>query len=261
MRRVVGCRVPGGGLAGWRSGRLAEWPAGVEGVVADPGVPDGLNEAAAGVDGVFLLRGYAAEAGLLATVRSKPVAVLSASSAVLGHGGNAMAAYHLATERAAQASDCPWTIVRPCSLQSNLLRWRDQLTAGDTIRASFADVAVAMLDPRDIAEIVGSALADGGHDGRTYRLSGPEALTPADQVALLAAALDRPLVCDPIPDDETVARAGPDYGLALVQIFRDHPELETDVQPTVPDLLGRPAGSLASWIDAHRSSFPEPDLS
>ena len=106
------------------SRRDREWPAGVEGVVADPGVPDGLNEAAAGVDGVFLLSGYAAEAGLLSTVRGKPVAVLSASSAVLGDGGNAMAAYHLATERGVQASGCPGTIVRPCSLQSNLLRWR-----------------------------------------------------------------------------------------------------------------------------------------
>ena len=80
-----------------------------------------------------------------------------------------------------------------------------------------------MVDPHDIAEIVAAALVDGGHEGRTYRLSGPEALTPVDQVALLAEALDRPLTCDPIPDEETVAQAGPDYGPALVQIFRGHP--------------------------------------
>ena len=52
-----------------------------------------------------------------------------------------------------------------------------QLTAGDTIRASFADVAVAMVDPRDIAEVVAAALIGGGADERTYRLSGPQALT------------------------------------------------------------------------------------
>ena len=115
-----------------------------------------------------------------------------------------------------------------------------------------------MVDPHDIAEIVAAALVDGGHEGRTYRLSGPEALTPVDQVALLAEALDRPLTCDPIPDEETVAQAGPDYGPALVQIFRGHPELETDVQSTVPDLLGRPAGSLATWIATHRQSFVRP---
>ena len=33
------------------------------------------------------------------------------------------------------------------------------------------------VDPRDVAEVAAAALADDGHDGRAYTLTGPEAIT------------------------------------------------------------------------------------
>ena len=93
-----------------------------------------------------------------------------------------------------------------------------------------------------------------GHAGRTYRLSGPAALTPADQLALLAAALDRPLRLEALPDEArgTLPEA---YAEAIIEIFRGHPELERDVQPTVEQVLGRPPGPLAAWLDRNRGAF------
>ncbi len=49
-----------------------------------------------------------------------------------------------------------------------------------------------MVDPADIAAVAATALTQPGHAGQTYRLSGPEALTPAGQVEHLAAVLGRP---------------------------------------------------------------------
>lgn len=232
-----------------------DWPDGVEGFTGDPGDPDGLTAAAPGVTGVFLMSGYAAEAALLSALDSAHVVVLSSSSAPLGEHGNAMAGYHLASEKAVQACGHEWTVVRPCSFQSNLLRWRDQLEQDDVVRVPFGDVPTAMVDPADIAAVATAALTGDGHAGGTYRLSGPEALTPADQLALLAAALDRPLRLEAMPDDEVRGTLPEAYADAMIEIFRGHPGLEREVQPTVEQVLGRPPSPLTAWIDRHRAAF------
>ena len=236
------------------SRRPQDWPPAVEGFVGDPNQEHGLDAAADGVDAVFLMSGYAAEPGLLAALSDAHVVLLSASSAGLGGGGNAMAAMHLGSEQAVQASGLGWTMLRPCSFQSNLLRWRDQLVEGDLVRAPFGDVPVAMVDPRDIAAVAVTALTEPGHQGATYRLSGPEALTPGEQVDRLGRALDRPLRFEPVPDAEARDQLGT-YADAAFEIFRAHSELEGDVQPTVGQVLGRPPGSLSDWLAAHRTEF------
>src|SRR5579859_2129366 len=130
------------------------WPEGVRGVIGDANDPASLAGAAAGMDGLFLMSGYEAEAQLLADLGGAGhAALLSASSVPLADGGNAMAAYHRHSEEAVKASDAAWTIVRPCSMQSNVTRWKDQLDAGDVVRAPFGDVAVAMIDPADVAAV------------------------------------------------------------------------------------------------------------
>jgi uncharacterized protein YbjT (DUF2867 family) len=235
-----------------------DWPAGVEGLVADPNEPDGLAGAAAGVSAVFLMSGYAAEGALLSELADDAhVVLLSASSAVLGESGNALGAMHRDSERAVAASGRRWTFLRPCSFQSNLTRWADQLADGDVVRAPFADVPVAVIDPADIAAVAVTALTEEGHAGAVHRLSGPESLTPAQQVDLLAEALGRPLTLDPMDDAEARDQMPEPYGAAAVQIFREHADLESEVQPTVERLLGRPPGALRDWLAGHGSAFTD----
>jgi uncharacterized protein YbjT (DUF2867 family) len=104
-----------------------------------------------------------------------------------------------------------------------------------------------MVDPADIAAVALAALTAPGHRGAVHRLSGPDALTPPEQVQLLGEALGRQLTFEEQPDEEA--------GAAGVDIFRRHPELESEVQDTVPRLLGRPAGSLLDWVTRHRTAF------
>jgi uncharacterized protein YbjT (DUF2867 family) len=233
------------------------WPDGVREVVGDANDPASLAGAAAGMDGAFLMSGYAAEAQLLADLGAGRVALLSASSAPLADGGNAMAAYHRDSEEAVKASAAAWTIVRPCSMQSNVTRWKDQLDAGEAIRAPFGDVAVAMIDPADVAAVLATALTEAGHAGETYRVSGPEALTPADQVAIVGEVLERDLRFDAVPDDEARAtlptQVGEAYADALFDIFREHPQYESEIQPTVEQVLGRPPGRLRGWLERNRA--------
>src|SRR6476661_3659342 len=87
------------------------WPDGVQGVVGDANDPASLAGAAAGMDGAFLMSGYAAEAQLLSDLGAGHAALLSSSSVPLADSGNAMAAYHRDSEEAVKASGALWTIV------------------------------------------------------------------------------------------------------------------------------------------------------
>ena len=122
------------------------------------------------------------------------VTLQSGSSAVASDGtSNAVARYHLESEAAIRASDLAWTFLQPNSFMSNTLQWRDQLAQGDTVAAPFAGVAVSVIDPRDIAAVAARALTAGDLDGRLLRLSGPEALRPADRLQILGEVLGRDL--------------------------------------------------------------------
>jgi len=235
------------------------WPDGVKGVVGDANDPASLAGAATGMDRAFLMSGYAAEAQLLGDLGAGHVALLSSSSVPLADSGNAMAVYHRDSEEAVKASKAAWTIVRPCSMQSNVTRWKDQLDAGEIVRAPFGDVAVAMTDPADVAAVLAIALTETGHAGQTYRVSGPEALTPADQLAIVAEVLERKLRFEAVPDEEARAtlpvQLGQAYADAQFDIFRNHPQYETEIQPTVEQVLGRPPGHLRDWLKRNRARF------
>ena len=85
-------------------------------------------------------------------------------------------------------------MLQPNAFMSNALRWKPQLAAGDVVRAPFAEVAIACVDPADIGAVAATALVEG------ERHAGPEALEPAAQVAQLGRALGRPLRFEAIDD-------------------------------------------------------------
>ena len=102
------------------------------------------------VGGVFLLSGYKDMPGLLAEVRRAGVArlvLLAGSSAEGGDMGNAISRYMMLSETVVRESGVPWTVLRPSGFMSNALRWTPQLRAGDVVRAPFAGVRVAAIDP------------------------------------------------------------------------------------------------------------------
>jgi uncharacterized protein YbjT (DUF2867 family) len=240
----------------------AALPAGAEPVVGDLNEPDSLTVALAGVTALFLLPGYADMAGLLARARDagvQRVVLLSGGSAAHEDLDNAVSRYMTLSERAVRESGLPWTFLRPRAFMSNALRWLPQLQSGDTVRVQFPNVAVACVDPADIAAVAAKALA-GGHDGQIYDLTGPEALRPTAQVAVLARTLGRDLACVELSDDETrtameEARIPAEYIEAFFRFYVDGTLDETTVHPGVPEVLGRPARTFQQWAAAHVASF------
>jgi uncharacterized protein YbjT (DUF2867 family) len=245
-----------------RSGTPVDVPPGVEAVAGDLNRPESLAEALAGVRGVFLLPGYEDMEGVLAEVRGagvERVVLLSGSSAASGDTGNAVSAYMIRSEETVRESGVPFTILRAFGLMSNALRWRDQLRAGDVVREPFADVAVAMVDPGDIGAVVATALVDDGHEGRIYVLSGPQALRPADRVGILGAALGRDLRLEALPDDEARTQMSAEmpieYVDAFFEFYVEGALDESQVQPTVREILGREPRTFEQWAAAHADAF------
>ncbi|WP_214411109.1 NAD(P)H-binding protein [Sphaerisporangium fuscum] len=240
----------------------AALPLGAEPAGGDLNRPESLTEALDGVHGLFLLPGYDDMPGLLARARGagvRRVVLLSGGSAALEDMSNAVSRYMTLSERAVRASGLPWTILRPRSFMSNALRWLPQLAAGDVVRVPFADVRTAAIDPFDIAAVAARTLLDDGHDGLIHELTGPQALLPADQVAVLAEVLGRDLRCAGLANAEARAEmeaAMPaQYVDAFFRFFADGTLDESRILPTVQEVTGRPPRTFGQWANAHADAF------
>jgi uncharacterized protein YbjT (DUF2867 family) len=240
-----------------------DWPDEVEEVVGDLNDPASLSGALEGIRGAFLLSGYADMPGLLdriARAGAERVVLLSSSSVTGTELDNAVAEYHLDSERVVRESGVGWTFLRPNSFMSNTLQWAPQLAAGDVVRERFAEVAISTIDPYDVAAVAAAALTSDGHAGRAYRLSGPDALRPADRLRILGEVLGRKLELRALTDDEARAEMTesgmPDkYIRAFFSFFADGTVDETTVQPDVAEVLGCPARTFAAWCETHADAF------
>jgi uncharacterized protein YbjT (DUF2867 family) len=242
--------------------RRAALPAGVEAAVGDLNDPASLEPALDGVRGVHLLAGYAGLPDALARMRRAGVerVTLQSSSAVpSGDTTNAVARYHIESEAAIRASGLGWTFLQPNGFMSNALEWAEPLRHGDVVKAPFAGVRTAQIDPFDIAAVAARALTTGELDGRSLRLSGPESLLAADRVAILGSVLGRDLRVEPQSDEDTraemTARMPAEYVDAFFAFFVDGTLDESVVLPTVEEVLGRPPRTFRAWAEAHADAF------
>jgi uncharacterized protein YbjT (DUF2867 family) len=237
-------------------------PRGADAVVGDLNRPDTLAAAVAGVRGVHLLAGYQGMPELLSEARRAGVehVVLQSSSAVPGGDmSNAVARYHILSETAVRESGLAWTFLQPNTFMSNALRWAPQLRAGDVVRAPFAGVPVATIDPYDVAAVSAEALTSRRHDGRSYRLSGPESLLPADRVRVLGRVLGRDLRLEAQADADARAEMSTsmpaEYVDAFFSFFVDGKLDESQVLDTVQQVTGRAPRSFEQWAIAHADAF------
>ena len=244
----------------------ARLPAGTHVAVGDLNRPETLAPHLGGVDAVFLLSGYDGMRDTLDLMEGAGVArvVLLSSGAVPGGDlSNAVARHHILAERAVRDSGLAWTFLQPNSFMSDTLDWATQLRRGDVVRAPFGAARVAAVHHDDVGEVAAAALASGEHEGRTYRLSGPEALLPSDRVEILARVLGRPLRFEEQSDVEAWAEMAAtkplDHVNAFFSFFGDGDLDESEVLPTVEELTGRRPWTFEAWARAHAHAFAIPD--
>jgi uncharacterized protein YbjT (DUF2867 family) len=240
-------------------------PEGAEGFVGDLNRPETLAAGLGGVSAAFLLSGYDGLAETLDEMRQagvERVVLLSSSAAPRGDLSNAVARYHILSERAVADSGLPWTFLQPNSFMSNTLRWLPQLESGDVVRGPWPDVRIAMIHPDDLGAVAADALCSDAHAGHAYRLSGPESLRPADQVQIVAEATGREIRFEAQSDEEAreeMSAAMPaEYVDAFFDFFSAGNIDESEVLPTVEEITGAAPRTLRQWARENAESFARP---
>jgi uncharacterized protein YbjT (DUF2867 family) len=165
----------------------AKAPAGLEGVVMDYAKPETIRPVLRGVEKIFLVGPPvqdlpALEASFIKEVRAaggKHVVKLSA----LGGRQSMFPSGHRDSEANIEASGLPYTFLRPNGFMQNLVTYSaGTIRSQNAFYGCQADGAVSMIDIRDIAAAAVIVLAATGHEGKSYTLTGGEALTN-EQVA------------------------------------------------------------------------------
>jgi uncharacterized protein YbjT (DUF2867 family) len=240
--------------AAYHSPRKAEHAKrdGIDAVAVDFAKPSTLAAALADVERLFLLGtgflGQAeAEVGVVREARTAGVRHIVKLS-VWGADGEAFsfAKVHRPVERAIESSGLHWTFLRPNGFMQNIVNY-----FATTIRSDGAfytpsrGCRVSHIDARDIAAVAGKALTEPGHEGRIYRLSGPESLTYAEIAAKLSAVLGKMVRYVDIPDADFkkgalgagMPEAYADALLSLIHYYEgDH---ASAVTPDVERVTGR----------------------
>ena len=159
---------------------------------------------------------------------------------------------HWATEQHLRASGVTWTFLRD-NLYADFL---PQMVGEDgVIRGPAGDGRVAVVAQDDIVDAAVAVLRDPApHAGRTYDLTGPEALSFAEMAEIITAQTGRAVRYH----DETLEEAyasrshygAPDWQVdAWVSTYTAVASGEVSaVSPDVPRLTGRPATSLAELL-------------
>ena len=97
---------------------------------------------------------------------------------------------HFHTEEHVRSTGLRHTFLRPSLYLDLLPTW---VGADACIRGPAGDGRVAWIARDDLADVAAAVLLQGGHDGQTYDVTGPEAVTLAESAQLLARVIGRPI--------------------------------------------------------------------
>jgi len=233
----------------------ADLPTDIQVVAGDLSRPETLDAALDGVDGVHLINFDAASGAVL----PQPGALSDRLAAagvrrITSFRGEAPGAL----EETLRSGAFDWTdLFVPVEFMANTLRWAEEIRSAGKIRG-FGPVCSAMIDESDIGAVAAKMLTTQSDGSRTYTLTGPEALTPADKVRILAEELCVPLAYEAMSADEAIAQwqalGYPDAVVAfLLDWHGDTPANARSVLPTVEEILGRPPRSFRQWVRTHRA--------
>ena len=229
----------------------AKLPAQVEVVEGYLGTVETLPAAFAGVDRVYL-------APLLGTVeQATRLAAEAGVRHIVDLAGDENTEWQ-PIERAVEAAGVAWTHLEAGEFMPNAGIWAPQIKAGDEVRDGYPLSANAWIALADIAAVAARVLIDGGHEGRTYQLTGPQTQTRAEKVHQIGRALGRELRYVELNHEEAVEQLRPLMGdfatwyVAGEAALAEHPQVAT---ATVAEIIGRPGTTFAQWAAANVDLF------
>ncbi|WNM31349.1 NAD(P)H-binding protein [Streptomyces sp. Li-HN-5-11] len=243
-----------------RDPAAAGLPSAVAVVQGDLTKPETLTPAVEGVERIYLFPVPDTVSEVVEMARRsgvRRVVVLSSDAVTDGTDSG----LHLRVERAVEESGLEWTHVRPGEFALNKVSmWAGSIRSEGVVRMAYGAVRGVPVHEEDVAAVAVAALTQHGHAGRAYSVSGPEALTQRDQVALISAAIGRDIRFEEITPQEwraeLVGRGMPAYAADYILGFHARWALRPPVvSEDVQRVLGRPARTFARWAAEHAPAF------
>jgi uncharacterized protein YbjT (DUF2867 family) len=178
---------------------------GVQTVLGDLDRPETLDAAVAGVDKVLLVtwNGPTAPRQARNIIQATQRAGRPHIVRIAAHGpqGSRIVRDHLVIEDELKASGLPWTILRPTFFMQNLMMAAQSVASEGMIYLPFKTGRVGMVDVRDIVDVAARVLTTDGHEGHTYILTGPQAVSLSEVAGAFSAALGTPVTYVDIPPE------------------------------------------------------------
>jgi uncharacterized protein YbjT (DUF2867 family) len=168
---------------------------------------------------------------------------------------------HGRVERHLRECPVPSVVLQSTFFMSNLFASAGTIRQDGRIFAPVGEAKIAMIDPRDVAAAAAAALLTDGHDGRTYVISGPEAVTYAGVAQDLSVATGRAISFVDVPDEAAhsalVESGAPEWFadslVLLYGLLRDG--LAAHPTDGVRTLTGHRPRTFAEFAGEHRTLF------
>lgn len=172
---------------------------------------------------------------------------------------------HHRIETGLRESGLAFSLLRSNAYMQNLLMLAPAIAANSSFATAAGQGRIGMVDARDVAAVAAHiAAAPSEHHGRTYWLSGSEALSYADAAAHLSSLLGRSISYRSLSASEQlsfmiaagVPPAAAQANTAALELFsRGDGDWVTD---DLPRILGRPPRTFGEFATDHASSFSPP---
>ena len=244
---------------------------GVEVMVVDMGRPETLGPALEGVDAAMVIssadeRMLDTQCTFVDAARAQGVPrVVKLSGQESGIGFDAKAfrftRMHDEIEAHIERSGLRWTHLRPCQFMQVYLREARSIASTGVLALPAGDIDLSPVDLEDIAEIAAAVMRDDQADGRSFVITGPQALTMHQVAQAIGESVGRPVSYRPITIEERsdlLKSAGiPSYTIdALAEQARErlrHPCSQVDLSThqrysVIPT-------TFAQFARKHRAAF------
>ncbi len=245
--------------------------AGVEVILGDYLQPKTLDAAFEGVDKVLLHSPLSPDAAKMANNciaaakrAGKPHIVRMSEKSPEPVSALRIGVLHAQVNAELEASGLPYTSLRPTFYMQNMMASAQTVASDGMIYMPFKDAKLGMVDMRDVAEAAAKVLTTEGHEGQTYVLTGPAAISIYDVASGLSKALGKAVKYVNVPP-EAALEAMIGMGMqewvaeAICEYFENHSRGVSDFTTNdVEKLTGHPARSFETFARDFAQVFRKP---
>ncbi len=169
--------------------------------------------------------------------------------------------YHANIEAALAYSGMACTHLRPNLFMQGLLAFAPSIQSQGRFYAMAGDAKVSLVDVRDIAAVAAAALTESGHEGKSYDITGPEALTHQQLAAQISAVIGKPVEYVDVPDGSMRGTLS-SYGMpawqadGLIEDYEHYRRGEAaGLSQDVEKVTGTPPRSFQTFLDDYKQAF------